>query len=127
MPPDKVSLIWPRVDGLIFTAMKKGGIGSFAAVQRVVLEGKAQLWLAISGQEIEAAAVTELMQTEWRLSCNVLACAGREMERWVGLLDKIEDFARVEGCSVVHITGRHGWERVLTAYRPTRVILEKRL
>jgi hypothetical protein len=79
VPPDKVALAWPPVRSLIFAAMKRGDLSSFGPVEDSVLRGDALLWLALScedggGARIDAAAVTELHQTEWRKVCVVVAC-----------------------------------------------------
>jgi hypothetical protein len=107
------------------------------------------------GVRIDAAAVTELHRTEWRKVCVVVACgapsgrlgaAGRlrasgrsrpssravasratDMRRWIGLLERIEEFARAEGCEATRIIGRKGWARVLTSYQTKRIVLEKDL
>jgi hypothetical protein len=132
--PAHVHLVWPLVSGLIEAAMRRGDFSSFAAVRDAVLGGDALLWLAWDGTEIAAAAVTELAATEWRKVCVVVACggstpasAGAGMRRWIGLLEKIEEFARAEGCAAVRIIGRAGWARVLRDYRTKRVVLEKHL
>ena len=139
IPPDRVAMVWPRVSQLIYAAMKRGGISSFKSVEDSVLDGDALLWLAIAdgngiGSEVAAAAVTELHQTEWRKVCVIVACggstsacAGAGMNRWIALIAKIEEFARAENCSAIRIIGREGWARILTAYRPKRVVLEKEL
>jgi hypothetical protein len=148
VPPDKVALVWPPVRSLIFAAMKRGDLSSFGAVEDSVLRGDALLWLALScedgdGVRIDAAAVTELHQTEWRKVCVVVACgapSGRlrassradasratDMRRWIGLLERIEEFARAEGCEATRIIGRKGWARVLTSYQMKRIVLEKDL
>jgi hypothetical protein len=145
--PARVAEFWPRVRELIRAAMRRGDLSSFADVEAGVLAGDALLWLAWSagpnggddrhvgagfkpaptGPEIEAAAVTELQQTEWRKVCVIVACGGRALRRWLPLLDRIEAYARAERCSAVRIIGRKGWIRILTAYRPRRVVLEKEL
>ena len=107
------------------------------------------------GVRIDAAAVTELHRTEWRKVCVVVACgapsgrlgasgrsraSGRlrpssradasratDMRRWIGLLERIEEFARAEGCEATRIIGRKGWARVLTSYQTKRIVLEKDL
>jgi hypothetical protein len=103
---------------------------------------------------VQAAAVTELHRTEWRKVCVIVACgapsgrspaSGRlrpssraavsraaasrtvDMRRWIGLIEKIEEFARAEGCSATRIMGRKGWARVLTSYQTKRIVLEKDL
>ena len=50
-----------------------------------------------------------------------------DMRRWIGLLERIEDFARAEGCEATRIIGRKGWARVLTSYQTKRIVLEKDL
>ena len=103
---------------------------------------------------VQAAAVTELHRTEWRKVCVIVACgapsgrlcaSGRlrpssraaasraaasrtvDRRRWIGLIEKIEEFARAEGCSATRIMGRKGWARVLTSYQTKRIVLEKDL
>jgi hypothetical protein len=49
------------------------------------------------------------------------------LRRWIGLIEKIEEFARAEGCSATRIMGRKGWARVLASYRTKRIVLEKDL
>ena len=148
VPPDKVALAWPSVRSLIFAAMKRGDLSSFGPVEDSVLRGDALLWLALSHEDgdavrIDAAAVTELHRTEWRKICVVVACgapSGRlrpssradssratGMRRWIGLLERIEEFARAEGCSATRIIGRKGWARVLPSYQAKRIVLEKEL
>lgn len=129
VPPDVVNQVWPKIAGLIFVAMKKGQVGSFESVKTDILEGRALLWLAWDGESpnVEAAAVTLIEQTEWRKVCTIVACGGAHMERWIHLLETIEDYGRAEKCSAARIFGRAGWERMLTSYRRKRVILEKAL
>jgi hypothetical protein len=127
IPPDRVHLVWPRVAGLIEAAMRRGDLSSFAGVQAAVSGGHALLWVAWDGDEIAAAAVTELHQTEWRKVCVIVACGGSERERWLELIEPIEEFARAEGCGAMRIMGRKGWARVLPKYRIRRVVLEKEL
>jgi hypothetical protein len=50
-----------------------------------------------------------------------------DMRRWIGLLERIEEFARTEGCEATRIIGRKGWARVLTSYQTKRIVLEKDL
>ncbi len=129
IPPDAVGQVWPKISGLIYVAMKKGQCGSFESVKNDVLSGRALLWVAWDGESpgIEAAAVTLIEETEWRRVCTIVACSGAHMDRWIHLLDTIEDYGRTEKCSAARLYGRCGWEAMLPAYRRKRVILEKAL
>jgi hypothetical protein len=132
VPPDTVRKVWPRVCDLICEAMRRGGLSGYQGVADLVLDGRALLWLAWDGQTVHAAAVTMLAATEWRKVCEIIACGGKGMrppwgQGWLHLIEKIEDYARAEGCSAVRIVGRKGWQRMLTDYRARRVILEKEI
>jgi len=139
IPPEHVAAVWPRVRGLIATAMRRGDFSAFAPVEESVLQRRAMLWLAVSreygrerpggsGVAIKAAAVTELTRSETRNLCIIVACGGHEMHTWLELLEPIEAFAKLEGCDAMRIIGREGWARILPGYRRSRaVIMEKEL
>lgn len=127
VPPDQVHIAWPGVAGMVRAAMKRADLGSFELIRKAVLRGEALLWLAIESGEISACCVTQLAVTEWRKVCELVACGGSEMDRWLWMLGTIEKYAKAEGCDAVRITGRNGWARVLPDYRPFRVVLEKGL
>lgn len=100
--------------------MNKGGMGSFVQVENNVLHGPDLLWLAVDGDKIAAAGITQLSDGV----CTIVAVAG-EYSRFGHLLSGIEQFARNEGCNRVRVCGRPGWRRRLTGYRTKKVILEK--
>jgi hypothetical protein len=125
--PSRVAALWPFARPLIAAAMRRGGISDFSGVERDVLGGSALLWLGWDGQEIVAAAVTELALIHGRKVCTIVACGGRARRRWLHLLAELETFARREGCQATRMYARRGWTRVLPDYRATRVILEKEL
>lgn len=127
VPPSRVSEAWPYVSRWIRAAMERADLGSFRAIEAQVLSGGYLLWLVADGRELKAAVVTELLQTEWRKVCNIIACGGSHMNEWLHLIEKIENYARAEGCSAVDIVGRDGWEKMLPTYRRKYVILEKAL
>ena len=122
-----VRQVWPHVCHLIYAAMRRGNVSGYQGVADLVLDGRGLLWLAWDGEKVYAAAVTMLATTEWRKVCELIACGGKDIPRWLHLLEKIEDYARAEGCSAVRIVGRKGWQCMLTNYRAKRIILEKEI
>ncbi len=122
--PEQVFEFWPHARGLIKAAIDATNLSDFADIESDVLEGKQLLWLAWSGK-IEAAATTHLS----RNVCTLTAVSGHQMERWLSLRAKIEQYAKDEGCHTIRAYGRKGWERVLAndGYRVEHVILEKAL
>jgi len=125
--PARVSEIWPHVAHLIRRAMERGGLSEFADVERSVAAGRALLWLVWDGAQVLAAGVTALDLINGVKFCTIVACGGRGLERFGGLIDGVERYARAEGCARMRICGRKGWARVLPDYSIKRVILEKEL
>lgn len=125
--PSRAAEMWPHVSTLLQSAFTKTGFCLFSDLERDVLKGDALVWLAWNGESIEAAAATALHPTDHGLVCSVLACGGEEMGRWLPLLDRIEQFARDEGCVRSRVVGRKGWTKMLNGYHEKHVVLEKDL
>ena len=91
-----------------------------------IINGKASgyMW---DGKSIEAAATTHLVKVNNHKLLILTACAGHHRERWLPLFERIESYAKSEGCKSIRIYGRKGWERVLKNYRVEHVILERQL
>ena len=124
---DRVPEIWPGVKHLIHRAMERGGLSTFAQIESDVLEGTALLWLAWDGKQVYAAAVTQIVPTEFGHDCIILACGGTESTKWIQLIGGIENYAKASGCDHVRIFGRRGWQAKLPGYQAKRIILEKEI
>jgi hypothetical protein len=118
--------MWPHVRDKIRAAVEKTGLSSFADIEADVLTGMQLVWIAWDGANILAAATTQLSSPLSKI-CTLTACSGYDRDQWLPLFAQIEDYAKAEGCSSMRIYGRRGWERVLTGYRSTHVVLEKAL
>jgi hypothetical protein len=125
--PSRVSEVWPHVAHFIEAAAARGDLTTYDDLKHSVFERGCLLWLAYCKQNIEAAAITDLMRSAKSKVCIVTACGGVNYQRWLPLLEKIEEFARAEGCDCVRIFGRHGWKRLLKNYTETKIVLERRL
>ena len=125
--PVQVNEVWPVARGLIKSAIDQTELSDFAEFEREVLSGRQLLWLAIDGKMLEAAATTHLVLIDGRKICILTACAGHHRERWLPLFERLESYAKAEGCEIMRIFGRKGWERVLDGYHVEHVVLEKEL
>jgi hypothetical protein len=125
--PAQVARMWPHVAHLIRRAMQRGGMGRFADVERDVLSADAYLWVAIDAGAVLAAAVTQVTQDNDHRVCTIVACGGRDLARWGGLIAGLEDYARAESCRRIEIAGRPGWLRRLSGYRPVKIVIRKEL
>lgn len=122
--PSDASAVLPSVAGMLRPALTRTRLGSWDALQRNILAGRALLWLAWDGSQIAAAAVTELAECEGGSVCVIVACGGRDAVRWLPLLEQIEGYARAEGCRSVRFFGRVGWLRRLQRYQQVGVVAE---
>jgi hypothetical protein len=125
--PKQVHEFWPHVSPLLQAACRRTGLNAFADIEADILGGRSLLWIAWSGQAIEAAAATILINSEVGKVCIITVCGGQEMRRWLRLIGEIENFARDEGCTRVRIFGRKGWLRVLDGYEAKHIIMDKEL
>jgi hypothetical protein len=124
--PERVADVWLHVAPLLKAAITRTNLDRFSEIERDVLAGRSLVWLAWS-DHVEAAATTILTETDVERVCVLTACGGRDMKRWLPLLEIIEAYARAEGCARLRLFGRRGWQRMLENYRVTNIILERNL
>lgn len=125
--PSRVHEIWWRVAPLLKSAIDKTGISAWRPIADDILYGDSLLWVCREGETILCAGATSLQKTDSGSVCVITACGGSDMSRWVGLLEKVEIYAKAEGCRCIRIFGRRGWLRVLKGYRAPNIVLEKEL
>lgn len=123
VPPEMNGKMWPLVKDLIRSAIEKTGLSRFENIERDILNGGQLLWIVWNGSKIEAAASTAIEGD----ALVIVACGGSQLENWIGVTAKIEEYAKSIGCQRVRIYGRKGWEKVLPEYRSRFVILERPL
>lgn len=92
-------------------------------------DGNFQLWLAIQGPIVKAACMTHIITYPQLLDMRIFMMVGEDRDLWLGLLEKIEGYARAFGCAKLSGEARVGWERVLRplGYEKTHIYVEKDL
>jgi hypothetical protein len=125
--PARIREVWPHVRALLEKASRATCLNAFADFEADILAGRSLVWIAWNGSAIEAAAATILINSDLGKVCVITLCAGRDMKRWLKLIDRIEAYARDEGCIRLRIFGRKGWLRVLEGFEARHVVIDKRL
>ncbi len=126
VPPVQVSEVLPLAQPMIRSAVSRCGDWTEAGIIAGLRKGDFLLWLAISGTDIDAAAVTELLQSEATgRYCNIILCGGRRLGNWAHLKSAIEQYAIDEQCARIRLSGRRGWARAFQDYRQPYITLEK--
>lgn len=123
--PARVHEIWPLVRPLLENACRRTALNGFADFEADIVAGRSLLWIAWNGSAIEAAAATVITDTDLGKVCVITLCAGRGMQRWLRLIDRIEAYAKDEGCTRMRIFGRKGWLRVLDGFEAKHVVMDK--
>lgn len=121
---------WPHVAPTIAEGFASRGVpANLDGILSELVNGSRQLWLATSpGRGIEALLMTRLEADYRGVYCALKLCIGEEPERWLHLLETIEQWALAQGCFAISTEWtRAGWKKLLPDYDCKRVWLEKEL
>lgn len=116
----QVHLVWDQVAPLIQKCADRAREYTPEDIAKRLVEHTAQLWVAMDGDRVVMACVTEIAKQE----CNILICAGSKRQDWLGFLVYIKVWARDQGCAKMTLVGRKGWLRVLRDWKLTAVEME---
>jgi hypothetical protein len=88
-------------------------------------EGSALLWIVLDGRHCVGAALTELHGQVAYLAL----VGGIRWREWRGEIAKIEEWARLAGCTRIEFEGRAGWSRLMIAdgYKLNGTAMKKEL
>lgn len=120
----KLSDIQPHLNGLA-KALKgaSGPTHTVGDVLRLVAREQAQLWLSDG-----ALIITEVCDEPLARVLNVWVATG-ELDPVLELSDRVEEWARENGCKYMTLVGRRGWLPVLRSrgWQNPQLLLEKEL
>jgi hypothetical protein len=108
----------------IEAALAHGGdTHTFEDVRDMIIDGRLQIWHGPNG-----CAVTEIITYPRKKALHVFL-AGGEMAQILDMMDSAMVWGRGQGCDVMTISGRLGWQRVLDkhGFRPVLVTMERAL
>lgn len=84
-----------------------------STVYKALKEKECQLWI-VRDEVIRGVVVTEIYTYPTGLKAvNVLFVAGDWIDMWIHLWERVEDWAKANGCTVAEFRGRKGWFRKL--------------
>lgn len=133
VPKEYASEVWIQAEPFIAKAIARvaNRVDSFA-IWKCVADGVYQLWIVTNGQTIIAAFVTNIQDHPLIRAINMPYLGGEDnsIHLWYGLaLQKVEEFARLNGCKIAEFTGRPGWKKLMesSGYSPIMTTFEKAL
>lgn len=127
VPPKMASKFWPAVMPMVEEGYRANDLFLPVNIEKDLIDGLKLLWLACDGGHILAVMVTELELRPSGKICYLGATCGRDLRSWKNLQQKIENYAKSEGCSKLVIEGRKGWIRALPGFCEVRSTIEKQL
>jgi len=117
IPHNHVLKVWGEVEPLISKALKYNyaDVTSADALNLILNQGF-KLWIGADGNEIQSALLAEFVQYPRKKAMRIVTWAtksGQDYESWMELFDKIEDFAKHNGCSLIEAWARKGLAKKL--------------
>jgi len=136
IPIEELDKVWGMVEKDIKSALAYSSqLTDSDFVYDLTKQGKFQLWVLwdrkqkITTNKYFGVVVTELIKRKFGKVCHIYIMTGRQRNKWQHLISKIEDFAKEEGCEMMELIARPGWQKVLNIfdYKRTHVVLEKKI
>jgi len=136
IPIEELDKVWSMVEKDIKSALAYSGqLTDSDFVYDLAKQGKFQVWVLwdkeqkITTNKYFGVVVTELIKRKFGKVCHIYIMTGRQRNKWQHLISKIENFAKEEGCEMMELIARPGWQKVLKIfdYKRTHVVLEKEI
>jgi hypothetical protein len=126
--PDDVDRVWPYAAPFLLKSYHRANQDIPASLRGDLRAGRRVLWLLLKDRvTITGAGITAIFDMRQGRTCKIEHFGARGWKKWLWCVAVIEDYARLNGCDNVRFEGRLGWERLLRDYRPSAVLMEKRL
>jgi len=136
IPIIELDKVWSLVEKDIKSALAYSGqLTDSDYVFETAKEDKFQVWVIWDKKEKQTSdkyfgvVVTEIIKRKHGKVCHVYIVTGRQMSKWQHLISRVEEFAKNEGCKMMELIARPGWQKVYNnhGYKKTHVVLEKQI
>ena len=136
IPIQELDKVWSMIEKDIKSALAYSSqLTDSDFVFDLAKEGKFQIWVLWdkeqkkTEQKYFGVVVTELIKRKCGKVCHIYIMTGRQRHKWQHLISEVENFAKEEGCDMMELIARPGWQRVLNLfdYKRTHVVLEKKI
>lgn len=125
--PEQLNSAWPKVAPLVEMFSRATCMVTPEEVLRQATRGDCQLW-AYHDTEFRGIVATRIYPDAVGDVCELWLCFGKDVDALIdGAVEMIERWATDNGCYKTKIIGREGWQRRLTGYKRTAIVLEKSL
>ena len=136
IPIEELDKVWSLVEKDIRQALAYSSqLTDSDFVFETAKQGKFQVWVIWDKDQNKTVdkyfgvVVTEIIQRKLGRVCHIYIATGRQKHKWQHLINEVEKFAKEEGCKMMELIARPGWQRVYNnyGYKRTHVVLEKQI
>ena len=136
IPIKELDKVWGLIEKDIRNALHYSSqLTDSEFVLQTAKDGKFQIWVLWDKskprpvEKYFGVVVTELIKRKLGKVCHIYIMTGRQRHKWQYLVKDIEQFAKDEGCQMMELIARPGWQKVLNnyGYNRTHVVLEKKI
>ena len=135
IPTEELEKVWSLVEKDIRQALAYSSqLTDSNFVFEIAKQNKFQIWVLWDKEQKEknkyfGVVVTEIIKRKLGKVCHIYIMTGRQRHKWQYLIKDIEEFAKNEGCLMMELIARPGWQKVLNnfGYKRTHVVLEKKI
>ena len=124
VPVENLEQLWPMAEPLLKKATEKDADWRIENVKFNCEIGHYILWIVRNGN---AAIILEVSTYHNGKQCDIVMIGGDYMDEWITELKEIEGWAKRVGCDRMILTGRLGWQKILTEYTAKTVTMVKAL
>jgi hypothetical protein len=119
-----VDYVWPLAAPILQRAVRVADLEDLEDLKESLLKKERQLWM-IGG---DSFMVTEIQVTPKHKTAHIAYLAGKGALKWFREVEKIFTiWAKENGCDMLSLQGRKGWERVFPEAEKKFVLLSKRI
>lgn len=136
IPPNNINKVWVLAEPYIKEALSYSNNHHHADhFKDLLIGGKLQLWMIWDDKakraqdKLYGVIVSEIVIKSLRKVCHISIATGKNRQKWQHLIEKLENFAKDQGCDLMELIARPGWQKILDKYnyKKTHVVLEKEL
>ena len=124
VPKENLEQLWTMAEPLLKKAIDKDADWHIEDVKISCDIGEYILWIVRNGK---AAIILEVSEYHSGKQCDIVMIGGDYMDEWIAELEEIEGWAKRVGCDRMILTGRLGWQKILTEYTAKTVTMVKAL
>lgn len=128
IPSHQITDWFDRVQPFLVEAIaRSGGRYSLRTIVDGLLDHSLQLWASVNDEEIDAAAITRIVDWPTGLRVCVILMGGGNLESLKTHQTDVAEWAKAHGCTRFEVWGRRGFERALADWREAFSVMETSL